>query len=405
MSKTDLDHQFTREIDRSPCFAWPLEPRWREFLSNFRILVLKTVARGVTATPAESDLLLASALWYTTILGNLRAVLLQRMRPGSCVFSGRRWAVLKSWSVTIFEDMTIVCRRTGLRSEIGSKGIVTSLGVRPTPNDLSQMGLVSRKPYACLSVAIHCLILGVALWMQRSLPSSKSIDPKLQFLVHMPAHPILMEGRSQRSGKDAGQGGGGAHRPMPASLGRLPRASNLQITPPTTAVVDRDSILMAEPTIVSAEPTLMPLSELKQLGDPFGVAGLLSNGPGGWGGIGSGHGTGIGASDGAGYGVGLGGSLGPQKVGGDVTAPSVVYRVEPEYSEQARRARYQGSVILAAIVKRDGTIEILKVLRGLGLGLDENAISALKLWKFNPGMKGGQAVDVALNIEINFSLR
>ena len=221
----------------------------------------------------------------------------------------------------------------------------------------------------------------------------------------MPAHPILMEGRSQRSGKDAGRGGGGAHRPMPASLGRLPRASNLQITPPTTAVVDRDSILMAEPTIVSAEPTLMPLSELKQLGNPFGVAGLLSDGPGVWGGIGSGHGTGIGASDGAGYGVGLGGSLGPQKVGGDVTAPSVVYRVEPEYSEEARRARYQGSVILAAIVKRDGTIEILKVLRGLGLGLDENAISALKLWKFNPGMKGGQAVDVALNIEINFSLR
>jgi len=59
----------------------------------------------------------------------------------------------------------------------------------------------------------------------------------------------------------------------------------------------------------------------------------------------------------------------------------------------------------SAIVRKDGTIEILKVVRGLGLGLDENAIQALKQWKFRPGMKNGVAVDVALNIEVNFSLR
>ena len=85
--------------------------------------------------------------------------------------------------------------------------------------------------------------------------------------------------------------------------------------------------------------------------------------------------------------------------------PSIVYRVEPTYSEEARKAKYQGVVVLSAIVRKDGTIEILKVVRGLGLGLDENAIQALKQWKFRPGMKNGVPVDVALNIEVNFSLR
>ena len=106
---------------------------------------------------------------------------------------------------------------------------------------------------------------------------------------------------------------------------------------------------------------------------------------------------------GPGEGGGIGGGV--FRVGGGVSAPSIVYRVEPTYSEEARKAKYQGVVVLSAIVRKDGTIEILKVVRGLGLGLDENAIQALKQWKFRPGMKNGVPVDVALNIEVNFSLR
>jgi protein TonB len=78
----------------------------------------------------------------------------------------------------------------------------------------------------------------------------------------------------------------------------------------------------------------------------------------------------------------------------------VLYRIEPNYSEDARRARYQGSVVLSAIVRKDGSIEILKVLQGLGLGLDENAVEALKKWKFSPGTRSGERVDVALNIRL-----
>jgi periplasmic protein TonB len=106
---------------------------------------------------------------------------------------------------------------------------------------------------------------------------------------------------------------------------------------------------------------------------------------------------------GPGEGGGTGGRL--FRVGGGVSAPIVFYRIEPGYPEEARKARYQGSVVLSAIVRKNGTIQILKVLRGLGLGLDENTVEALSQWKFRPGMHGGEPVDVALNIEINFTLR
>ena len=89
----------------------------------------------------------------------------------------------------------------------------------------------------------------------------------------------------------------------------------------------------------------------------------------------------------------------------NVTTPTVLSRIEPIYSEEARRANVEGTVELSAVIRKDGSIEVVKVLRGLGLGLDENAIKALKKWRFRPGMKDGRPVDVALNIEVRFSLR
>ena len=88
----------------------------------------------------------------------------------------------------------------------------------------------------------------------------------------------------------------------------------------------------------------------------------------------------------------------------EVTPPTVLSRVEPVYSKKARKAKLQGSVMLSVIVRKDGTLEVLKVVRELGLGLDENAIKALKRWRFRPGTKDGKPVDVALNIKVEFSL-
>ena len=91
---------------------------------------------------------------------------------------------------------------------------------------------------------------------------------------------------------------------------------------------------------------------------------------------------------------------------GEITdLPMILFKVDPQYSEEARKAQYQGTVVLEAIIRSDGTIEILRVVRSLDFGLDENAIQALKQWKFRPGMRNGQPVDVVLNIEVNFNLR
>ena len=92
------------------------------------------------------------------------------------------------------------------------------------------------------------------------------------------------------------------------------------------------------------------------------------------------------------------------RIGEGVTPPTLIYKREPAYSEAARNAKLQGTVLLSAIVRKDGSLESVKVLRGLGLGLDEKAIAALMTWRFRPGMKGGRPVDVAVNIEVNFRL-
>jgi len=93
------------------------------------------------------------------------------------------------------------------------------------------------------------------------------------------------------------------------------------------------------------------------------------------------------------------------RIGGDVRPPTVVSRVEPDYTYEARDAHYQGTVVLEAKIRKDGSVEIMRVVHSVGYGLDESAIEALKQWVFRPATKNGQAVDVVLNIEVNFNLR
>ena len=92
------------------------------------------------------------------------------------------------------------------------------------------------------------------------------------------------------------------------------------------------------------------------------------------------------------------------RVGAGVSAPQLISKTEPEYTEQARAAKYQGSVLLYIEVGPDGAAHNMKVIRSLGLGLDEKAIDAVSQWKFKPGMKNGQPVTVQATIEVNFRL-
>jgi TonB family protein len=122
--------------------------------------------------------------------------------------------------------------------------------------------------------------------------------------------------------------------------------------------------------------------------------------------FGAGSGTGVGPGSGNGYGPGSGGGTGGgvYKIGGDVSSPQIITKVEPEYSEEARKAKFQGVVVLSIVIDANGMPRDIKVIRPLGLGLDEKAIEAVQKWRFRPAMKGGKAVAVSANVEVNFRL-
>jgi TonB family protein len=112
----------------------------------------------------------------------------------------------------------------------------------------------------------------------------------------------------------------------------------------------------------------------------------------------SGRGPGVGP----GWGGGIGG--GTYRVGGGVTAPRIIYAPDPEFSEEARKAKFQGTVVLWAIVGPDGRTHDIRVYRSLGMGLDEKAIEAIRQWRFEPGRKDGIPVAVQVKVEVNFRL-
>jgi TonB family protein len=207
--------------------------------------------------------------------------------------------------------------------------------------------------------------------------------------------------------KTSGGGGGGGDRsPLPASKGRLPKAALKQFTPPMAVVNNENARLTMEPSIVAPPDVGLPQVNMAQYGDPLGRLGPPSNGPGSGGGIGSGKGGGVGSGDGGGFGPGSGGGVGGGafRVGGGVSAPVLLSKVEPEYSEEARKAKYQGTVLLYIEVDPSGTARNIRVVRSLGLGLDEKAMEAVKKWKFKPGYKNGRPVTVVATIEVNFRL-
>jgi TonB family protein len=161
-----------------------------------------------------------------------------------------------------------------------------------------------------------------------------------------------------------------------------------------------------EPTLVIPPDVNVPNVNMAQYGDPLAKIGPPSSGTGSGGGIGSGSGGGVGSGKGPGYGPGEGGGYGGGafRVGGGVTAPTLVFKVEPEYSEEARKAKFQGIVLLYLEVNERGQPQNPRVIRALGLGLDEKAIEAVMKWRFRPGLKDGKAVTTQAQVEVNFRL-
>jgi protein TonB len=194
----------------------------------------------------------------------------------------------------------------------------------------------------------------------------------------------------------SGGGGGGGRSPVEASKGKLPKSAPRVFTP--ARVDPTDSKLPMTPTIIGEVPNITA----QNYGDPLGRLGTPSNGTGFGGGIGNGNGNGIGPGTGIGVGGHFGGSV--YVFGGGVSSPSILHKVEPEYSEEARKAKWQGTVQLSVVVDDLGHPRDIKVIQSLGLGLDQKAIEAVEKWLFKPGMKDGKPVAVLATIAVTFHL-
>ncbi|MGD0271960.1 MAG: energy transducer TonB, partial [Candidatus Sulfotelmatobacter sp.] len=142
-----------------------------------------------------------------------------------------------------------------------------------------------------------------------------------------------------------GGGGGGDRSPTPVTKGKLPKLADKQFVPPMLSKVENPKLPM-DPTLIIQPDAPVPNVNMTQLGDPLSKVLGASNGTGSGGGMGSGNGGGIGPGSGAGYGPGHGGNFGggAYKIGGGVSAPVPIYKPEPEYSEEARKAKFQGTV-------------------------------------------------------------
>jgi periplasmic protein TonB len=243
-----------------------------------------------------------------------------------------------------------------------------------------------------------CLVIFVVLALSTK-PVQKAVKQVAEIIMPLDVAPVDMK-------QMHGGGGGGDRSPIPASKGKLPKPAPRQFVPPTAVINNTAPKLAMDASILAPPDANLPQINMPNYGDPLGKLGPASNGTGSGGGIGSGHGGGVGSGNGGGVGPGSGGGFGDgvYRAGNGVSQPSLISKVEPEYSEEARKAKHQGVVVLQIVVDAKGNAVNARVVRSLGLGLDEKAIEAVQKWKFKPGFKDGKPVAVAATVEVNFRL-
>jgi periplasmic protein TonB len=253
------------------------------------------------------------------------------------------------------------------------------------------------------SIGAHAAIFALIGLMV--LSGRKPLAPGTRSVVRVDVTPFvpLTPKLDQAMG---GGGGGGAQSPVEASKGHLPMMAKTQITPPQILEVDHPR-LPVPASIVMPQQIKLPDANMPNMGVPTSSqVALASQGGGSGSGFGSGSGGGIGSGNGGGVGPGEGGGYGGgvMRPGGGVSAPEVIYSVDPEFSDEARRAKYQGVCVLSLIVDTQGNPQNIQVVRALGMGLDEKAIEAAKQYKFKPAYYKGHPVASLINLEVNFRI-
>lgn len=254
------------------------------------------------------------------------------------------------------------------------------------------------------SIALHVLLLALIVIPTLSnrlapklpkLPLGSTLVRVSDFLHKMPPAP---------TNPSQGGGGGGEHNPMQASKGMPPAFRKMQLTPPrvkTTA----DAKLLVPPTIIGDPRNTVP-AKMPNWGDQNMVLVNESSGPGDRGGIGSKEGVGDGGGDGLGPGDGYdtGGGI-PCGGCAGTSMPSCLICPRAEYSDEAVKQKYEGIVVLLAVITADGRAVDIHVSKGLGLGLDEKALEAVRGWRFKPALgPDRRPIATRIPIEVVFHL-
>ena len=254
--------------------------------------------------------------------------------------------------------------------------------------------LQSRRLSMLGSALLHVLAIVLVLALTAVHPPPIEVVSRAVFLRGALSMPLAPPAE--------GGGGGGQRSLAPPSKGRPPRPARRVFTAPVALIRETEPLLPVEPAILSAQA--LPAPDLPDFGDPRGVAGPPSGGPGSGGGYGNGRGGGIGDDAGPFFGNG---PAGPGGTGMDyavLVQPVLLFKREPEYSEDARKARLQGTVTLLIEIDARGVPRNIRVSRGLGLGLDERAVEAVRTWRFRPATRNGKPVPSGARVDVNFRL-
>src|ERR1700735_505071 len=259
-----------------------------------------------------------------------------------------------------------------------------------------------------LSLAFHVVVIVLIIipfWSELMSPGTTQAKTMVvtPLDITSPYLPKLPPGAK----KAGGGGGGGSHELLPASRGKAPKFSLTQIVPPKVKPPDNPKFA-AVPTVIGMPDTKLASPNMSNWGDPMSKVTNDSSGPGSGNGIGSGNGTGIGSGSGGGVGPGEGGGTGGGYFSagtGGYGVPVCVYCPNAQFSDEAVKAKYQGTVTLAIVIMPDGHTEDIHVVKGLGLGLDENAVKAIRTWRFKPALgPNGKPAPVRMNVEMQFRL-
>ncbi len=252
-----------------------------------------------------------------------------------------------------------------------------------------------------IAIALHALVvfalLAVPIWTS-VVPSTQAKNKQLD-VMPLDISPYVAK---LPAGADKAGGGGGAnnHTLTPTSKGKLPKFQWTQFTPPQAKIQNLNPKLAMDPSLLGPPDLKIPSPNMENYGDPLAKSVTDS--------LGNGNGTGIGSGSGGGLGPGEGGGTGGGVFRAGINGvgkPECIYCPNPEYSDEARKAKYQGTVLLDVTVTADGRVVNPIVIKGPGLGLEERALVQVKTWRMRPAIgPSGKPVNCRVQIEVTFHL-